>query len=276
MIRARCLAALGTLVLAACASSPQSSSGGTDAAEAELYVLAGQSNMSGLGRLGSLTADERTADPSIRLYGNDGRWKPALDPLDDATDQIDGVSADRKPGVGPGLFFARKMRGQDRAPIDLVPCAKGGSAIDQWAAGGGRDTLYGSCLARIAEAGGRPAGMIWYQGEADARTMDLASTWQAKFTAMVAAMRRELGQPDLPIVLVELSDPDPARAARQPGWRTVQAAQRTLELDCAATVSAVGLPQNPDRLHIATEGQRILGDKLATAMADLQSRGCTG
>lgn len=261
-----------TLALAGCAGS----GAGPRSAGPDLYVLVGQSNMSGFGRLDALTSDERVADPAIRLYANDGTWKPALDPLDAATGQVDPVSADPSAGVGPGLFFARDMRRTGARAIDLVPCAKGGSAIARWAPAPGRDTLYGSCRARIAEAGGRPAGILWYQGEADTRTPELAASWAGRFAAMVAAFRRDFNAPRLPVVVVELSDrdPRPEGATRYPGWATVQAAQRALKIPCVATVTATGLPKNPDRLHVATEGYRVLGPRIAAAMRKLRATGC--
>ena len=68
--------------------------------KADVYLLTGQSNMSGRGLLEELTAEERVADPAIRLYGNDGVTRPALDPLDDPAGQVDAVS--RSAGRGDG------------------------------------------------------------------------------------------------------------------------------------------------------------------------------
>ena len=126
----------------------------------QTYVLAGQSNMSGRGLASELTEAERTIDPGIRLYGNDGQWRVAAEPLDSAEGQIDAVSEDRIAAVGPGLFFARALRAGAGEAIALVPCAKGGSSIGRWKSGGGRDTLHGSCLARAGEAG-RIDGVLW-------------------------------------------------------------------------------------------------------------------
>lgn len=125
------------------------------AAKPDVYLLTGQSNMSGRGLIAELTPEERVADPAIQLYGNDETTRPSLDPLDDATGQVDAVSSDAGiAAVGPGLFFARATRALRHRPILLVPCAKGGSSIGQWKPGGARDTLYGSCLARAQAVGG--------------------------------------------------------------------------------------------------------------------------
>lgn len=75
----------------------------------DVYLLAGQSNMSDRGAITDLPAKDRIVDQRVRLYGTDGGWHHALDPLDDATDQVDAVSANKEAAVGPGLSFARTM-----------------------------------------------------------------------------------------------------------------------------------------------------------------------
>lgn len=243
----------------------------------DVYLLAGQSNMSGRGALAELTAAERALDPRIRLYGNDGKWRVAAEPLDDAAGQVDAVAEDRQAGVGPGLFFARALLKHRNRPILLVPCAKGGSAIGRWAPGAGRDTLYGACLARAREAGGRVAGMLWYQGESDTGSAEKAAAWKASFETLVASLRRDLAAPRLPVVFVQLADraTSPERAARYPAWETVQQAQTSLSLRCTRMVPAKDLPLNADELHLSTAGQRALGPRLAAAMARLRKGGCS-
>ena len=151
----------------------------------DVYVLAGQSNMSGRGAIAGLPAEDRVADPRIRLYGNDGQWRAALDPLDDGSGQVDAVSADKQAAVGPGLTFARALLHKRQRPIALVPCAKGGTAIGRWKPASDRTTLYGSCVARVREAGGHLAGMLWYQGESDAeKPLIEAQGWTTAFQQM--------------------------------------------------------------------------------------------
>lgn len=243
---------------------------GLIAASPDVYILAGQSNMSGRGDIADLTQAERTPDPRILLYGNDGRWRVATEPLDDATGQVDGVSADPRAAVGPGLFFARAL---DR-PVVLIPCAKGGSAIAQWRPDTRPDTLYGSCLARARAAGGRITGVLWYQGETDARDMAAARRWGAAFAELAQAFRRDLAAPRLPFVVVRLADA-PARAedvGRYPGWTMVQEAQARLRIRCVAVVRADGLPRLADDLHLTTAAQRVLGKRLADAMPRQERR----
>ena len=240
------------------------------------YLLAGQSNMSGRGLLKDLTAEEQLPDPAVRLYGNDGMVRIAVEPLDSAKGQIDKVSTDTLAGVGPGLFFARAILRTRGGAVLLVPCAKGGSSIRQWAPAEGRDSLYGSCVARAREAGAPVRGILWYQGETDAETIDAAGRWKADFRRTMTQLRSDLGNGDIPIVLVQLADDPPGtrNIGRFPAWSIIQDAQAEDLLSCTAMVSAKGLPLKEDGLHLDTAAQRVLGARLAVAMNELLERGC--
>jgi Carbohydrate esterase, sialic acid-specific acetylesterase len=237
----------------------------------DIYLLMGQSNMSGRGALEVNGAHDQTSTPQIWLFGNDGQWSPAQDPLDSAKGQIDMVSADAAAGVGPGMRFASTLSTKTRRPIGLVPCAKGGSSISQWQPGLTSDTLYGSCLnrARQAVAHGRIAGILWYQGESDTKTQAAASVWASEFSNMLSAFRRDLGQPNLPVVAVSLADPPPARP-EYAFWKNVQKAQTTLDLSCLRIAKASGLELQRDGLHLSTRAQHILGSRIALQMAELR------
>lgn len=251
--------ALATL-LSACAHAPE---------PPEIYVLMGQSNMSGRGVLAEAPAGYGAPDPRIRLYGNDGQWRDAVDPLDSAVGQVDPVSADVTiAAVGPARSFADALLAKrPTRRIVLVPCAKGGSSIGQWAPSAARSTLYGSCLARVREAApaGRLAGLLWYQGEADAEDPARAAAWAASFTRVIDSFRADLGAPDVRVLVVGLSDMPTSGpfAGRYPAWSVIQDAQRTVP--GAIHVSAAGLPKNPDQLHLSTAGQIALGRRMADA-----------
>lgn len=195
--------------------------------------------------------------------------------IDDATGQVDTVSADKQAAAGPGLPFARTMLRTATRPIALVPCAKGGTSIGPWKPAQDRATLYGSCVARVREADGHLAGMLWYQGESDAeKPLAEAHRWSASFVEMAGAFRRDVGAPKLPIVVVRISDKPRTDPARYPSWSAIQDQQARPPIPCTAIVSAEGLPRNPDDLHLTTQAQRTLGPELAAAMARLIAKGC--
>ena len=98
--------------------------------ELSLFILAGQSNMSGRGKV---PAAGQNTNPRVLVFGNDYRWRIAVEPIDDPSNQVDWVSEDQDAGFGPALAFATSLLEQrpDMA-IGLVPCARGGSSIYQW------------------------------------------------------------------------------------------------------------------------------------------------
>lgn len=250
---------------------------GLNLPEFDVYLLAGQSNMSGRGFVDELGSADRLPEPRVRLYANDGKYYPALDPLDFTEGQIDRVAFDPIVGVGPGLSFARTMLTTNGGrPILLVTCAKGGSPMKEWVPDYSRNTLYGSCLARAKETGGRIAGILWYQGEADAKFPLTAAAWPINFRSLMMRFRRDLKNPKLPVTYVQISDPPlkSPNAAQFVAWGVVQKGQQVPTVPCASMISAIGLQRNPDDLHLTAASQGVLGGKLAVAMTALRARGC--
>jgi hypothetical protein len=239
-------------------------------ASVDVVLLMGQSNMSGRGALEEIPPGALDPDPRIRVLGNDGIVRVAAEPLDAATNQIDAVSSDKSAGVGPGLAFAKARVARTKRAVLLVPCAKGGTSITQWARSDQRDALYGSCLARAKEAQrlGILAGVLWYQGESDAATADLANAWTERFKRLVTDLRADLDAPLLPLAVVAIGDQPVGGkyAGRFPYWRNVQEAQTALNLPGVVVVEAAGLARNADELHIATVGQITLGERLGRAV----------
>ena len=145
----------------------------------DLWVLAGQSNMEGVGDL----IDVTPPNPLVLSLGMDGTWARAEEPLHWLMDSPDPVhsgdpsdrarrSAEqhrtRAMGAGLGLPFAVALVEQTRIPIDLVCCAHGGTSMEQWSPakkGEGGISLYDSFLRQVKLAGGKVKGVLWYQGE---------------------------------------------------------------------------------------------------------------
>jgi hypothetical protein len=128
----------------------------------ELYLLAGQSNMSGYGR-------DFAYDPpelGIHMYGNDGQWKLAVHPLNDSLNTIYPENKELTCGTSPALSFARAVKRWLKVPVGLIPAALGGSALAPWhPKEDGR--LYRGMLRRLSQTGA-VSGVLWYQGCSDA------------------------------------------------------------------------------------------------------------
>lgn len=239
-----------------------------------LFILAGQSNMSGRG---PMPIPPPAAVPSVYVYANDGRFREAREPVDFAEGQTDEVSADPGAGFGPSAAFAEALRARrGDLPIGLVPCARGGSKIREWAPSRSPSTLYGSCFARAlaASSQGRIAGVLFFQGEADAADPKIApevppspDTWARELSTLVAALRRDLGNPTLPVVFAELGK-EPTEGGLFVAWERVKAEQRAVSLPGVARIRTDDLATF-DGVHFTTESYRVIGGRFAEAMDSL-------
>jgi hypothetical protein len=193
--------------------------------ELALFILAGQSNMSGYAPL----PDEQKRDGRAYVFGNNYRWDIATEPVDDQRDQVDPVSIDNA-RFGPSLAFAlASLERQPQTPVGLIPCAKGATSILEWQRDLSDQSLYGSCLKRAKAASpmGYLAGLLFFQGEQDAVNTSLypqytvnAESWTELFSTFIEDMRLDLDEPDLPVVYAQLG-PAPEGTVF-PKWEVVK------------------------------------------------------
>lgn len=227
-----------------------------------VFVLAGQSNMAGRGR----PVPKQTLDPQILSYTPTAGLKRAKDPLD-----LDSNKSIR--GVGPGIPFANGVLKQHPdATIILVPCARGGSAMKRWMPGG---DLLERCF-RYArgllgtDPDNRLAGWLFAQGEADTVKKADATRWRGRFEAMVDELRTQLEVPDLPVVHTVVGPVPPRKPTKNPYWRTLQRAQRKVDLEGVAHFETEDLPLQ-DELHFTVRGYHRLGGRFGKAWEALEA-----
>ena len=261
---------------------PYEVDGARDVLVGDLWVLAGQSNMEGVGDL----VDVETPSPFVHSFQSCERWAVAEEPLHWLEESprpihyrlrgltpLAGEPQPRDPartkGAGLGLAFAKARHARTGVPIGLIPSAHGGTSMQQWDPALrelGGESLYGATCERIRGVGGKVAGILWYQGESDANPADLAR-YKDRLTRLVGAFRADLGQPDLPFYYVQIGRyiADPLPSAVQ-AWNGIREAQRTWSgiLPHTAKVSAIDLELD-DLIHIGTQGLRRLGVRLAGA-----------
>jgi len=251
----------------------------------DLWVLAGQSNMEGVGNLDDVTPPSE----KVSLLGMDGHWRRAEEPLHWLVDSPDPVHSgdpatraeraatqhkNRVKGAGLGLPFGVVLSAAAGIPIGLVATAHGGTSMKGWDPArkdeGGK-SLYGSMLGQAHKAGGKVRGMLWYQGESDANP-EAAKVYPKVFAGFITSVRSDLGAPDLPFYLVQIGRV--IRAGDPAAWNAVQDAQRRIpdRVPNTAVVASIDLELD-DGIHVGTQGLKRLGTRLARiAERELYSR----
>lgn len=244
--------------------------------ELSLFILAGQSNIAGRG---PVPAWARTTSSRVFVFGNDYHWRIAIEPIDDATDQVDMVSLDLAAGFSPGLAFATSLFGEHpELTIGLIPCARGGSSIYAWRRSLSDNTLYGSCLKRVRAAStmGEVRGILFFQGEADAidpelyqETVLYPEEWADKFHPLVTGWRGDLGLVDLPVVFAQIGTHTAPYLFIN--WEIVKDQQRLVEIPFSAMITTDDLALQDD-VHFTPESYQTIGQRFAEAYLGLAQR----
>ena len=230
-------------------------------------LLIGQSNMAGRGDPGEVPPIENK-----RLFVlRNGRWRPMYVP----------VNPDRATaGISLSESFADLYAKDHDVDVGIIPCADGGTSLDQWKVGG---LLFDhACyMAELAARTSTIVAVLWHQGESDA-SAERAPFYEEKLTVILEAFRKRLGLEEVPFLLGGLGDflvqnPDPVRCEK---FRNYHQVNRMLE-HIAATdahtgfVSAKGLLSNPDHVHFCARSLRTFGQRYYEAFLKLEDKNRT-
>ena len=227
----------------------------------EIYLLLGQSNMYGRGRI---EAQDRSPHPRVFLFTVSNHWDLAAEPLH---------GGGSRAGIGPGLAFAKTIAAwKTNVSIGLVPCAVGATALSRWERGG---DLYSNAVARarMAMRDGTLAGILWHQGEQDSMTLTNAQTYHDRLAKMIGDIRLDLGQPHLPFVVGQIGEFLYSRKKQQtPFAKTVNDALMRIPqtVPRTACVRSTGLTHGGDEVHFDNTSQRDLGKRYAVEMWRLE------
>lgn len=248
----------------------------------DVWILGGQSNMSGAG----LLSEAPSPLDAVRCFSFGDCWKVAEGNLHDLRDykdlcyariaELGGDDENVNPlGVGPGHMFAKRLFELTGVPQGVIAGAVGASCLDDWDPSkkhGGKDgSYYGALMDRVQLAGGSVRGLFWYQGEADTREERFAF-YTEKTRRLFQAFRSDLCAPELPIVMaqiaryvIQISEP------RNQYWCHVREQQRLFQsrTDRIAVIPTLGLDVI-DGLHLTADGgANTLGAQAADAMLTL-------
>jgi len=222
-----------------------------DKAPMHIYLLIGQSNMAGRA---AFTDAEAAPIPRCSLLGRDGKWVPAKNPLNIYSTIRKGAGMQK---MNPGYMFARTMLEKDKSlSLGLVVNAKGGTSIRSWAKG---SKFYKEAIrrAKLAQKTGALKGVLWHQGESDSKD----AKYLDKLKGLIADLRKDLGQPDLPFV---------AGQVNKVPLINDQIKQLPKVVKHTGFTSSEGLTCR-DRWHFDSKSMRLLGKRYAEAMLGIQA-----
>lgn len=223
-------------------------------ADLQLILLIGQSNMAGRG---TVEPQDQVIHPRIFMLNKEKQWVPAQDPV-----HFD------KPVAGVGLCseFARILaRENPSAHIGLIPCAVGGTSLDQWSPGG---ALYLAAIerARAALKQGKLTAILWHQGEAD-RAPEKMATYGDRFSALITQLRKDLNADAVPVIIGELGH---FRETSIPF--NAQLPEVARRVPHCALVTAEELKDIGDQTHFDAASQRTFGARYAAAFRKLTAK----
>jgi hypothetical protein len=261
----------------------------------DVYLLGGQSNMTGSAYLEDLPADLHTI-PELLLYvGAAPNIKTSLDdtliPL-----QIHsfGSSGDT---MDPSIGFGERMRELDPCgKIALIKFAYNGSNLhSDWNPGAdaadtaNRGVRFASFVSTVdagltaLEAEGwtpRIKGMLWHQGEADSVDFAAASAYGANLSHFIARVRGQFAPYASPDGIRFVAG-QPSETSSYPYRDTVRQAILDADEDSGAPLSVantsivatnvVDFPNRTDNVHLNWVGTLAMGRAMAYRMLDLDA-----
>lgn len=212
-------------------------------------LLIGQSNMAGRGFIEDVPP---IYNEHINMLRN-GRWQMMAEPI-----HFDRHIA----GIGPASSFAHAWtEDHPGESIGLIPCAEGGSSIDEWAIDGPL-TRHAISEAKFAMETSELIGILWHQGESDSYG-ERYKAYEDKLLTLFKHLREELDVPNIPIIIGELGHflgevGFGKSAVEYKQINEILSKVAHSEENCYF-VTSKDLTANPDGIHIDAISQRKFG-----------------
>lgn len=212
-------------------------------------LIIGQSNMGGRGYPADV---DPIKNPDI-LVNRNGRWRPMYVPVN--PDRITS-------GINLVESFADRYQKEKGVQVGIIPCADGGTSLDQWAVG---SLLFDhACyMAKLAQRTSTIAAVLWHQGESDCGDSNYP-LYEEKMLKILDGFRDRLGLHDVPFLLGGLGDfltKFPGSDVFGRNYKHVNEALKriTTKRERVGFVSAEGLGSNPDFMHFSAQALREFG-----------------
>jgi hypothetical protein len=213
------------------------------------FLMLGQSNMAGRGFIHEVPPiyNER-----IQMLRN-GRWQMMTEPIN-YDRPVSGISL-------VASFADAWCRQNQEDTIGLIPCAEGGSSIDEWAID---QALFKHAITetKFAMKNSELTAILWHQGESDGMNGSY-KVYYKKLLLIIEAFRKELNAPDIPLIIGGLGDflgkEGFGKSCTEYNFINLELQKFAFEQDNCYFVTAAGLTSNPDGIHIDAISQRKFG-----------------
>ena len=206
------------------------------------FLLIGQSNMAGRGRI----CEAKAIDTRRIFVFRDGIFQPFSRPV--SRDFPDA-------GVCLAESFAESYVKKYGVDVGIIPCAVGGTRIEQWKKG---SELFENAVNQVelARKNSEIAGILWHQGESDTAP-ERCEVYEENLDNLVNDLRTSAHLENVPFItgalgdFLEFYEPDP----RQKNYPLINTATKNVvkKNDKMGYVSADGLTANKDNLHFNAE-----------------------
>lgn len=204
---------------------------------------------------------EPIANDNVLVLRN-GHWRPMYVP----------VNADRvTSGISLVESFAQLYARDKNVEVGIIPCADGGTCLDQWQVGG---LLFDhACYqSELASRTSTIAAVLWHQGESDFSD-DKYPVYKDKLAVIFEEFRRKLGLYDVPFLVGGLGD-FLTNYFNNDNYLHINNSlkQYADENKMTGFVSAEGLNANPDNLHFSATALRKFGVRYYNEFLKLEDK----
>lgn len=229
------------------------------------FLMIGQSNMAGRGELDEVEPIENENCFMLRM----GRWQRMAEPVNCDRQIFEGSFHS---GVCLATSFADELQKATDSPIGLIPCADGGTMIEQWMPG---EVLFDHAvmMTNLAKRTSNLGGILWHQGENNCIDFN-PEKYKRDTIAMMTELRALIGAEKKPLLIGELSeatDPKLDWAKNTPLMNKVFY-EIADELPYCGVVSSKDLSMKPDGIHFDSKALREFGRRYFEKYMEIASR----
>lgn len=227
----------------------------------KVFVCAGQSNMVGRRCVIAELPESLQQVQESNLYFNGKSWIPVE------------AGKTEKIGFGPELSFAQRISQLLGEPVGIVKQSLGATNLAvNWSPTTNKQQ-YDRMVEKVKLAqASRPieiVGMIWMQGEADARIEEMATAYEKNLSTFIESCRKDFHTPQMIFVSGRINCFFPDKYLY---IEKVRKAQENCKVSNYGFIDCDDFPKGSDDLHYNAQGMVEMGYRFADKIFDLMNR----